>query len=70
MSPEDPRAEVHRLREVVDDKEKKIHNLTMQLKTFEDVASGNIDLGEEVVELKAKLQSYEVLHMGHAGVCI
>lgn len=58
LSPEDPMTEVHRLRSVLDDKEKKIQNLNMQLKSFQEVASVNADLEEQIAQLKKQLQVY------------
>ena len=60
QSPADPRAEVDRLRGVLDDREKKIHNLQVQLNSFQQVASGNATLEEQIVQLKGKLEASEV----------
>ena len=57
----DPIAEVDRLRIVIECKSKKIDNLTMQLNSFQDVASGNVSLQSDVTELKAKLEEAEVI---------
>ena len=57
MSPDDPKAEVVRLRKVVDDQDKKIHN---QLKSFEAVASSKTNLEEEIAKLKGQLESSQV----------
>ena len=56
QSPADPRAEVDRMRGVLEDREKKIHNLQVQLNSFMQVASGNVALEEQVVQLKRKLE--------------
>ena len=60
QSPADPRAEVDRLRGVLDDREKKIHNLQVQLNSFQQVASGNVTLEEQIIQLKGKLEASEV----------
>ena len=60
MSPDDPKAEVVRLRKVVDDQDKKIHNLEVQLKSFEAVASSKANLEEEIAKLKGQLESSRV----------
>ena len=59
-SPEDPRAEVYRLRSVVDDREKKLNNLNIQLKTFQEVAASNVDLERQLGQLQMKLKATEV----------
>ena len=60
QSPDDPKAEVKRLREVLEERETKIHNLTMQLKTFEAVAGDKASLETDIVELKEQLQEAQV----------
>ena len=60
QSPADPRAEVDRLRGVLEDREKKIHNLQVQLNSFQQVASGNVTLEEQIIQLKGKLEASEV----------
>ena len=60
QSPADPRAEVDRLRGVLDDREKKIHNLQVQLNSFQQVAIGNATLEEQIIQLKGKLEASEV----------
>ena len=59
-SPEDPRAEVYRLRSVVDDREKKLSNLNIQLKTFQEVAARNADFERQLMQLQLKLKATEV----------
>ena len=70
QSPADSRAEVDRLRGVLEDREKKIHNLQVQLNSFQQVASGNVTLEEQIIQLKGKLEASEVhtvepLYSGH-----
>ena len=62
LSPEDPRAEVGRLQEVLQDKEKKIHNLGMQLKSLEAAMSGGADHAsrELIQQLQERLKAAEV----------
>ena len=60
QSPADPRAEVDRLRGVLDDRENKIYNLQVQLNSFQQVASGNVTLEEQIIQLKRKLEASEV----------
>ena len=55
-----PRAEVYRLRSVVDDREKKLSNLNIQLKTFQEVAARNADLERQLKQLQMKLKATEV----------
>ena len=59
-SPEDPRAEVYRLRSVVNDREKKLSNLNIQLKTFQEVAASNADHERQLKQLQMKLKATEV----------
>jgi chromosome segregation ATPase len=59
-SPEDPRVEVERLRSVVQDRDMKLDNLKMQLKTFQEVATEKADLDQQVKELEAQLKATEV----------
>ncbi len=61
FSAEDTNAEVDRLRSVLEDKEKKLDNLAMQLKSFQAVASDNAQLIDQVDQLKAKLKASEVI---------
>ena len=62
QSPDDPKAEIYQLKKVIEDKEKKIDNLTVQLQSFEKVASGNTDLGQQVVKLKEQLKAAQVCY--------
>ena len=60
LSPDDPKAEVKKLRKVIEEKDMKIDNLNVQLRSFEVVASGNMSLGEEIAKLKDKLEAAQV----------
>ncbi len=57
---EDSKAEVRRLGNALKKKEVEIDNLEVQLDSFQEVASGNMDLGKEVLELKKQLRVSEV----------
>ncbi len=57
---EDPKAEVRRLGNALKEKEVEVDNLKVQLDSFQEVASGNMDLGKEVLKLKKKLRESEV----------
>ena len=60
LSPADSKAEIRILRKVIEEKDLKIDNLNVQLRAFDAVASGNMSLGEEIAELKDKLQAAQV----------
>ena len=60
LSPDDPKAEVKKLRKVIEEKDMKIDNLKVQLRSFEAVASGNMSLGVEIAGLKDKLEAAQV----------
>ena len=64
---EDPRAEVYRLRNVVDDKDKK---LNIQLKTFQEVAASNADLKRQLGQLQMKLKDTEVCTGGNVSMTV
>ncbi len=57
---EDPKAQVRHLENALEEKEVEIDNLKVILDSFQEVASGNMDLGKEVVELKKQLRESEV----------
>ena len=57
----DPNIEVDHLKSVVEDRDKKIHNLKMQLDSFQDVASGKVHLENNVTEFEMKLENAEVM---------
>ena len=59
-SPENPKVEVYRLRSVIEEKEKKLENMNMQVKTFEDVANEKAGLEEQVEQLSTQLRTLEV----------
>ena len=56
-SPVDPRAEVLRLRSVVKEKDERIHNLDMQLRSFQQ---GLADGQDQITQLRAELESTQV----------
>ena len=58
-SPDDSKTEIYQLRKVIEDKETKIN---MKLQSFEKVASGNTDLGQQVVKLKEQLKATQVCY--------
>ena len=60
QSPDDPKAEVKKLRKVIEEKDMKIDNLNVQLRSFDAVASGNMSLEEENARLKDKLKAAQV----------
>ncbi len=57
---EDPKAEVRCLKNSLKEKEVEVDNLKVQLQSFQEVASGNMDPGKEVLELKKQLKESEV----------
>ena len=60
MSPEDPRAEVDRLRHVIEEKEMKVDNLNMQLQSFQKQAKENVDLSQQIAGLMEELMAMKV----------
>ena len=56
----DSTAEVQQLRQVLQERETKIHNLNVQLNTFQEVASNNAILQQQISRLRAKLKAHEV----------
>ena len=56
----DSTAEVQQLRQVLQERETKIHNLNVQLNTFQEVASNNTKLQQQISRLRAKLKAHEV----------
>ena len=60
LSPEDPKAEIRKLRKVIEEKDVEIDNFKVQLRSFEAVASGNKSLGEQNARLKDKLKAAQV----------
>ena len=59
-SPENLKVEVYRLRSVIEEKEKKLENMSMQLKTFEVIANEKAGLEEQVEQLWTQLRTLEV----------
>ena len=60
LSPDDPKAEIRKLRKVIEEKDMEIDNFRVQLKSFEAVASGNMSLREENARLKDRLKAAQV----------
>ena len=60
LSPDDPKAEIRKLRKVIEEKYMEIDILKVQLRSFEAVASGNMSLREENAHLKDKLKAAQV----------
>ena len=59
-SPEDPRAEVDRLRRVIEEKEVKVDNLNIQLQTFQEQAEENVTLSQQIAGLMEELKAMKV----------
>ncbi len=59
-SPEDPRAEVDTLRATLDEREDRIHNLSMQLRSFQGLADEKANYKVQITQLREALETARV----------
>ena len=60
LSPDDPKAEVKQLRKVIEEKDVKMENLYLQLRSFHAVASTKTSLEKEIAQMKLQLEAAQV----------
>ena len=60
VSPDDPKAEIRKLRKVIEEKDVKMENLYVQLRSFDAVASAKTSLEKEIAQMKTQLEAAKV----------
>ena len=60
LSPDDPKAEIRKLRKVIKEKDVKMEMMDVQLRSFDAVASTKTSLEKEIAQMKMQLEAAQV----------